>query len=312
MNAPAAAMPLVTFENVTRWYGQVVALRNVSITLGQGIIGLLGPNGAGKTTFIRVLTGSMPPSQGRALLFGSPAFGSPDVYRRVGYCPDHDNFFEFMTGREFVETLLGVHGYRASDRRDRAAHALDRVKAADFADRKIYTYSKGMRQRLKIAQALGHDPELLVLDEPLNGVDPLIRRDVIELVKELGREGKSVIVSSHVLHEVEAMTPNIVLIHKGSKKAAGNVHEIRGLIDRHPHSIELRTPRARDLAALLARQPDVSELVIAEGQVTLRTPHPDRFYATLPALLIDSGIEVHELHSPDDNLDAVFRYLTEA
>lgn len=312
MNAAAPATPLVWFEHVTRWYGQVVALRDVSIPIGNGVLGLLGPNGAGKTTFIRVLTGCMPPSQGRALLFGLPAFGTPDLYRRIGYCPDHDNFFEFMTGREFVETLLGVHGFGASDRKARAARALDRVKANEFADRKIYTYSKGMRQRLKIAQALGHDPELLILDEPLNGVDPLIRRDVIELVRELGKEGKSVIVSSHVLHEVEAMTPNIVLIHKGRVKAYGNVHEIRGLIDRHPHSIQLRTPRARDLAALLARQPDVSEIVIGADQVTIRTPAPDRFYSALPALILDSGIDVHELHSPDDNLDAVFRYLTEA
>ncbi|MCC6739508.1 MAG: ABC transporter ATP-binding protein [Planctomycetia bacterium] len=310
--APAPAIPLVWFEHVTRWYGQVVALRDVSIPIAGGVVGLLGPNGAGKTTFLRVLTGTMPPSQGRALLFGLPAFGTPDLYRRIGYCPDHDNFFEFMTGREFVETLLGVHGFGSKDRRDLAARALDRVKAADFADRRVFTYSKGMRQRLKVAQALAHDPELLILDEPLNGVDPLIRRDIIELVRELGREGKSVIVSSHVLHEVEAMTPNIVLIHKGRVKAYGNVHEIRGLIDRHPHSIRLTTPRARDLAGILARQPDVSELVIAPDAVTIRTPAPDRFYGALPALILESGIEVHELHSPDDNLDAVFRYLTEA
>ncbi|KAF0242447.1 MAG: ABC transporter-like [Planctomycetota bacterium] len=151
MNAAAPATPLVWFEHVTRWYGQVVALRDVSIPIGNGVLGLLGPNGAGKTTFIRVLTGCMPPSQGRALLFGLPAFGTPDLYRRIGYCPDHDNFFEFMTGREFVETLLGVHGFGASDRKARAARALDRVKANEFADRTPRGCASASRSRRRSA-----------------------------------------------------------------------------------------------------------------------------------------------------------------
>lgn len=303
---------ILEFANVTRWYGQVVALRDVSINFSGGVVGLLGPNGAGKTTFLRLVTGTMPPSKGVAHVFGAPAFGRPDLFHRLGYCPDHDNFYEFMTGREFVIALLGVHGFGGEEARRRAATALDRVQAGEFSDRKIYTYSKGMRQRLKLAQALAHDPELLILDEPLNGADPLIRRDVIELVRELGREGRHVIISSHVLHEVETMTPNIVLIHKGRIKAAGNVHEIRSMIDRHPHSIVLKTPKPRDLASLLAREPDVAELVIAEGGVTVRTPHPEAFYGRLPQLVLDAGLPVQEIQSPDDNLDAVFKYLTEA
>lgn len=302
---------LLDFRAVTRWYGQVVALRDVTLAVNPGVVGLLGPNGAGKTTMLRLVTGSMPPSRGAALVFGGHAFGDPGLFRRVGYCPDHDNFFEFMTGREFVEALLGIHGLCAAERKRRAASALERVRGAEFADRKIYGYSKGMRQRLKLAQALAHDPELLVLDEPLNGADPLIRRDIIDLVRELGREGRSVIISSHVLHEVEAMTPNIVMMHKGRVMAAGNVHEIRGMIDRHPHSIELRTPRARDLASLLAREKDVTEMSISEFAVMVRTPKPEEFYGRLPQLVLDSGIPVEELRSPDDNLDAVFRYLTE-
>jgi len=302
---------MLHFEKATRWYGQVVALRDVTLDVAGGVIGLLGPNGAGKTTFMRLLTGAMPPSQGIAWVYGAPAFGNRDLYHRLGYCPDHDNFYEFMTGREFVEILLSVHGFDRVEARRRAAAALDRVRAGEFSDRKIYTYSKGMRQRLKLAQALGHDPELLVLDEPLNGADPLIRRDVIELVRELGREGRSVVISSHVLHEVEAMTPNIVLIHKGRVKAAGNVHEIRKMIDWHPHSIVMKTPRPRDLAALLAREPEVSELSIAEGAITVRTPKPEEFYARIPSLLIDAEIPVEEIESPDDNLDAVFKYLSE-
>ncbi|NUN47305.1 MAG: ABC transporter ATP-binding protein [Candidatus Brocadiae bacterium] len=301
----------VQFQNVTRWYGQVVALRDVTLNFQGGVVGLLGQNGAGKTTFLRILTGSMRPSKGVALVFGAHAFGNPDLYRRIGYCPDHDNFFEFMTGREFVETLLGIHGFAGPERARRASAALDRVKAAEFADRKIYGYSKGMRQRLKLAQALSHDPELLILDEPLNGADPIIRRDVIDLVKALGREGRSVIISSHVLHEVEAMTPHLLLLHKGRVMAAGEVREIRGMIDRHPHSVRLRTPRGRDLAAVLARDPRVTELHIGEGVVTVRTPQPDAFYAALPQVLLDAGLPVHEIESPDDNLDAVFRYLTE-
>jgi ABC-2 type transport system ATP-binding protein len=301
----------IQFAGVTRWYGQVVALRDVTINIAGGVVGLLGPNGAGKTTFLRIVTGSMPPSMGTAWVLGGPSWARPELFLRVGYCPDHDNFWEFMTGREFVEALLGVHGYTRADSKVMAAKSIDRVRGGEFADRKIFTYSKGMRQRLKLAQALAHDPELLVLDEPLNGADPIIRRDVIELVKELGREGRHVIISSHVLHEVEAMTPNVVLMHRGRVRAAGNVHDIRMMIDRHPHSVVMKTPRPRDLAALLARENDVTELAIGADAVTVRTPAPDRFYARLPQIAIDGGIPVEEIQSPDDNLDAVFKYLTE-
>jgi ABC-2 type transport system ATP-binding protein len=179
------------------------------------------------------------------------------------------------------------------------------------ADRKISTYSRGMRQRLKIAQAVAHRPELLILDEPLTGCDPLVRRELIELIRSIAQEGRSVIVSSHVLHEIEALTRRIVVIHRGRLVAEGEVPEIRGLIDRHPHTVRVRTDRPRELAARLAREPEVVEIRLADGLVSVRTPKPDAFYAKLPSALLESGGSVEEISSPDDNLEAVFRYLTE-
>jgi ABC-2 type transport system ATP-binding protein len=294
---------------LNRWYGRVIALNDVTLSIAPGITGLLGPNGAGKSSFMRLITGLMRPSGGRLSVLGQLPWNNPKLAVRLGYCPEHDGFYEWMSGREFVSSLARLRGVR--DPGGAAAAALDRVRLRDVADRRIATYSRGMRQRLKIAQAIAHGPELLVLDEPLTGCDPLVRLELIALIRAFAEEGRSVIVSSHVLHEIEALTRRIALIHRGRLVADGAIDEIRALIDRHPHTVRVRAERPRELAAALAAEPEVVELRFVDGTLWVRTNRPDEFYSKLPQILTDRGLAVTEISSPDDSLEAVFRYLTE-
>ena len=295
-------------RRLSRWYKQVIAINDVSLSIEPGITGVLGPNGAGKTTFLRILMGLMPPSSGSLRVLGEDPWGSPSLVCRIGYCPEHDGLFEWMRGREFVHTMAGMRGVRDPKR---VSLALQRVHLEEVADRQISTYSRGMRQRLKIAQAIVHDPELLVLDEPLVGSDPLVRRDLVDLIKAFSEEGKSILVSSHVLHEIEAITPRIVLLHQGRLLAEGNVKEIRRLIDRHPHMVRIGTASPRVLASALSQEKSVDEIHIESDGLMVKTSKPDLFYANLPNHILESGCPVQEVFSPDDNLEAVFRYLTE-
>lgn len=297
-------------ERLNKWYGRVIALNDVTFSIEPGITGLLGPNGAGKTSFMRIAIGLMQESSGTVRILGERPWNNPKLAVRIGYCQEHDGFYEWMTGRDFVTSLARLRGVAHPG--PAAADALDRVRLTEVASRRISTYSRGMRQRLKIAQAIVHAPEFLVLDEPLTGCDPLVRQELIAFVKSLAQEGKSVLVSSHVLHEIEQLTRRIVLIHRGRLVAEGDVREIRGLIDRHPHTIRVKTDRPRELAALLAREPEVVELKFADGAVWVRTNEPDSFYGKLPRIALEKGCPVAEIESPDDNLEAVYRYLTES
>lgn len=296
-------------RNLNKWYGRIIALNDVTFSIREGITGLLGPNGAGKTSFMRIAIGLMRESSGEVSVLGENPWNNSRLAVRLGYCPEHDGFYEGLTGRAFVAALARLRGVR--DPGEAAARAIDRVRLTEVADRKIITYSRGMRQRLKIAQSIAHEPALLILDEPLTGCDPLVRMELITLIKGFTREGKSVIVSSHVLHEIEALTRQIVLIHRGRLVAEGDIHEIRSLIDRHPHLVFVRTEKARDLAAALSREPEVVEVRFADGGVWLRTTQPDAFYRKLPQAALERSVPLREISSPDDNLEAVFRYLTE-
>ncbi len=272
--------------------------------------GLLGPNGAGKSTFLKLVTGQLRPSQGTLTVLGEPIWGRPEVFRRIGFCPEQDAFYERMTGLNWVAGLLRLNGLNEAESREAASRALETVDLMAAADRKIGGYSKGMRQRLKFAQALAHDPDLLVLDEPLSGLDPIARRKAIHLIRDLGRAGRSLIVSSHVLHEVEMMTSNILLINHGRILAEGDVHQIRDLIDEHPHSVSIRAESPRALARLLLAEDDVLSLRFGEGTVTVETAKPDLFYSRLTELAASGAAgPITEVTSPDDNLQAVFRYL---
>jgi ABC-2 type transport system ATP-binding protein len=299
----------IQYVRASRWYGPVIALNDVTTVVEPRVTGLLGPNGAGKSTFLKLAAGQLAPSQGEVRLLGVPAWGSPEVFHHVGLCPEADAFWEGMTGLQFVTALLGLTGYDEAECRQRAEAALAEVALLEAKDRKIGGYSKGMRQRVKLAQAIAHDPQVLLLDEPVSGMDPINRRHVVDLVKRLGREGKTVLVSSHILHEVEAMTRRVLLIHNGRILAEGDVREIRDLMDEHPHTVALRARDPRALAQAVVGSPHVLSVVFgAEGQwVTVQTARPDEFYGTLHEAALEAGVS--EMYSPDENLESVFKYL---
>ena len=301
---------LVAAEHLSKWYGQVIGLNDVTLTVPPGITGLLGPNGAGKSTFMKVMTGQLKPSQGLIRVLGEPIWQNPALYRRIGFCPEQDAFYEHMTGLEWVTALVRLNGVAESTAAEMARRSLEMVELIDAAGKKIGAYSKGMRQRIKLAQALAHDPELLILDEPLSGMDPIARRKTIRLIKDWGRAGKGVIVSSHILYEIEAMTTNILLINQGRILAEGNVHQIRDLIDEHPHAVSIRAAHTRALAREFLAYDDVLSLRFEGEAVVVQTGRPDAFYARLTALAASGELgEIHEVTSPDDNLQAVFQYL---
>jgi len=243
-----ALAPIVSSDRLSKWYGQVIGLNDVTVAVPPGITGLLGPNGAGKSTFMKLITGQLKPSKGSVRVLGEPIWGNPALYFRIGFCPEQDAFYERMTGLEWITALVRLNGFSETEAANAAKAALDQVDLMPAADKKIGAYSKGMRQRVKMAQALVHDPELLILDEPLSGMDPIMRRKTIRLIKEWARAGKSVLVSSHILHEIEAMTSNILLVHNGRILAEGNVHQIRDLIDEHPHTVYIKAEDPRALA----------------------------------------------------------------
>ena len=304
---------LVVADHLSKWYGQVIGLNDVSVTVPSGITGLLGPNGAGKSTFMKLITGQLKPSKGTVTVLGEPIWQNPGLYHRIGFCPEQDAFYERMTGREWVTALVRLNGVTETEAASMAARAIADVELTEAADKKIGAYSKGMRQRIKMAQALVHDPELLILDEPLSGMDPIARRKAIRMIKEWGRAGKSVIVSSHILHEIESMTANILLINQGRILAEGNVHQIRDLIDEHPHTVHIKADETRALAREFLGHDDVLSLKFEEGAVVVQTGRPDAFYARLTELAA-SGAHgaIHEVTSPDDNLQAVFQYLVKS
>ena len=304
---------LVVADHLSKWYGQVIGLNDVSVTVPPGITGLLGPNGAGKSTFMKLITGQLKPSKGNIAVLGEPIWQNPGLYNRIGFCPEQDAFYERMTGREWVTALVRLNGVTETDAAAMATRAIEDVELTEAADKKIGAYSKGMRQRIKMAQALAHNPELLILDEPLSGMDPIARRKAIRMIKDWGRAGKSVIVSSHILHEIESMTANILLINQGRILAEGNVHQIRDLIDEHPHTVHIKADQTRALAREFLGHDDVLSLKFEEGAVVVQTGRPDAFYARLTDLAA-SGTHgaIHEVTSPDDNLQAVFQYLVKA
>ena len=305
--------PIVVTEQLSKWYGQVIGLNDVTVTVPPGITGLLGPNGAGKSTFLKLITGQLKPSKGEVRVLSEPIWGNPALYFRIGFCPEQDSFYERMTGLEWVMALVRLNGYEEARARAAAMRALEIVELVDAAGKKIGAYSKGMRQRVKLAQALVHDPELLILDEPLTGMDPLVRRKTIRLIKEWARQGKSVLVSSHILHEIESMTSNILVINNGRILAEGNVHQIRELIDTHPHTVSVRAADPRAFARHCLTYDDVLSLKFESGAVVLQTGKPDQFYARLTALAASGEVgAIDEVTSPDDNLEAVFKYLVKS
>ena len=304
--------PIVVAEHVSKWYGQVIGLNDVTVSVPPGVTGLLGPNGAGKSTFMKLITGQLRPSKGDVKVLGEPIWRNPHLYFQIGFCPEQDSFYERMTGLEWVRALVRLNGLSEKDADEAARRALTSVDLMEAANKKIGAYSKGMRQRVKMAQALVHDPQLLILDEPLSGMDPIGRRKTIRLIRDWGRAGKSIIVSSHILHEIESMTSNILLINNGRILAEGDVHQIRDLIDEHPHTVYVRAEDPRRIARefINVDTGDLRSLKFEEGAVIVETAKPDAFYAHLTTMAASGDFgAIEEVTSPDDNLQAVFQYL---
>jgi len=301
---------VIASEHLSKWYGQVIGLNDVTVTVPPGITGLLGPNGAGKSTFMKLITGQLKPSKGQVTVLGEPIWRNPKLYFRIGFCPEQDRFYERMTGLEWVTALVRLNGYDEAAAAAAATRALTAVDLMEAANKKIGAYSKGMRQRVKLAQAIVHDPELIILDEPLAGMDPIGRRRTIRMIRDWAKQGKSILVSSHILHEIESMTANILLINNGRILAEGNVHQIRELIDEHPHTVHVRGEDPRRLAREFLTRDDVLSMRFEPGAVVVETAKPDLFYARLTEIAAagEHGV-VDEVTSPDDNLQAVFQYL---
>ena len=311
MSAPATA--IVTAEHVSKWYGQVIGLNDVNVSVPPGITGLLGPNGAGKSTFMKLITGQLAPNKGSVKVLGEPIWRNPRLYFQIGFCPEQDAFYDRMTCLEWVTALVRLNGLGEKEAVDAATRALTRVDLMEAANKKIGAYSKGMRQRVKLAQAIVHDPQLLILDEPLSGMDPLARRKSIRMIRDWARAGKSIIVSSHILHEIESMTANILLINNGRILAEGDVHAIRDLIDEHPHTVYVRAENPRGLARDFIDRTDVRSMRFEDGAVVVETGRPDAFYTRVTELAASGEYgTIEEVTSPDDNLQAVFQYLVKS
>jgi len=308
---PVEVTPIVVFHEVSKWYGNVIGINKLTLQIRAGVTGLLGPNGAGKSTLLQMATGQLRQSQGSVRVLNRQVWNNPALNRFIGLCPEQDAFYEWMTGWDFVHTCARLSGLRRGEARDAAKRTIESVGMTKNQGRAIRGYSKGMRQRIKMAQALVHNPEVLFLDEPLTGTDPLARRDLMDIIQRLAGEGKSVVVSSHVLHEVQSLTPNIVLLNHGRLVAEGHVRDIRNLIDKHPHHIVLVCDDYRKLAGRALAWDDVEGVRVLADQSALmvETRSPDDFYGRLPALSLEDGMAIKAVYSDDDNLEAVFKYL---
>ncbi|MFH1740231.1 MAG: ABC transporter ATP-binding protein [bacterium] len=305
--------PTIRMDGLSKWYGQVLGVNNITAEIGPGVTGLLGPNGAGKTTLLKILTGQMKSSRGVAQIFDQPVWNNHAVFRHLGFCPDLDTFYDDMTGLEFLIYLVRLHGYRFGEARKMALETLETVSLVHAKNKKIGAYSKGMRQRIKLAQALFHQPEVLILDEPLAGMDPVGRKETIDLIHTYGEAGRTVLVSSHILHEIESMTKRIMLINHGTQIAEGDVHEIRELIQSHPCQVSIVSTDRAVLSNHLVSFPEVVSIRHGESneELIIETRHPDRFHNRLTDLILAESISIEALSSPDDNLQAVFDYLVE-
>jgi ABC-2 type transport system ATP-binding protein len=302
---------VIRAQNASKWYGMVVGINRVTLALEPGVTGLLGVNGAGKSTLLNLMAGLLKPSSGTVTLGDGPIFANPHTLRRIGYCPSPDRFYEEMKGDEFVAYLGRLSGLGAAQALRRARQSCEEVALGEAVAYRIRRMSKGMRQKVKMAQALVHDPEVLLLDEPLNGMDPESRAQAIRLIRQWGDAGKCVVVSSHVLHEVEAMTSRIVLVHHGRILAAGQVPEVREAISARPLQVFLRCRSSRELATALVGWPSVTSLAFGADarNLTVETSDAAAFYSGLGRFLAENEMGLEILNPLDDNLAAVFQYL---
>jgi len=306
-----AADQLIIFDNVSKFYGEILGVNRVNLQIAPGITSLVGPNGAGKSTLMNLMTGLLRPTRGSITLLGIPTDQPERLFRKVGYCTQFDSFPRGVTGREFINSFLMVHGY---DRRraNQLSHlALERVNLVDAADRKVAGYSKGMRQRIRLAQSIAHEPAVLILDEPLNGLDPMVRAETIALFRKLAAEGLHLIISSHILHEVDMMSDRVVLLNNGYIVAEGDIHGVRDEMEEHPMQILIRCDQPAKLAAYVFGQKHVVEARLHEdrGGLFVKTKDADRFYLMLNRAVAEGEVNLESVAHVDDDLSAVYQYL---
>jgi ABC-2 type transport system ATP-binding protein len=301
--------PALLFDHVSKWYGPVIGVNQVTLELQPGITGLVGSNGAGKTTLMRLATGQLRPDLGNVHIRGLPAT-SPEARRLVGYSPDLDSFYEEMSGRQFVETMARLCGYPRADAQARTAEVLDLVGMGHDAERRLRGYSKGMRQRIKVAQAIVHDPEVIILDEPLSGIDPIGRQEFLALFQALAARGKCLLVSSHELEELEKLTEYIAVMARGRIAAVGTLSRIRDLLDQHPLSIRVASDQPRQLAGALLAMPDVVGVDLGEDDcIVVRARNPRSFFHKFTGLVLEENYEIRRLETLDESAHAILGYL---
>jgi ABC-2 type transport system ATP-binding protein len=300
----------ITFENVSKFYGEVLGVNRVNLSIPPGITSLVGPNGSGKTTLMNLMTGLLRPTEGRIRVLGVAPDQPDRLFQFTGYCAQFDSFPRGMSGYQFVYSYMRLHGKPHIESEDLAWSAIERVKLTDAAHRKIAGYSKGMRQRIKLAQAIAHVPMVLVLDEPLNGLDPLVRAETIALFRSFADEGLHVIISSHILHEVDAISDQVVLLSSGYVVAEGQIHGVRTEVEEHPMQILIRCNQPSLLASRIFELDTVVEArVHNDGKgLLVRTRDPDRFYLLLNRLVVD-GVDLESVAPADDDVHSVYEYL---
>jgi ABC-2 type transport system ATP-binding protein len=302
---------LIVFDDVSKFYGEILGVNRVNISIGPGITSLVGPNGAGKSTLMNLMTGLLRPTRGRISILGIPTDRPEELFRKLGYCTQFDSFPRGLTGREFIRSFLLVHGYDRKQADAYATTALERVNLLDAADRKVAAYSKGMRQRIRLAQSIAHQPSVLILDEPLNGLDPMVRAETIALFRKLAAEGLHLIVSSHILHEVDMMSDRVVLLNNGYVVAEGNIHGVRDEMEEHPMQILIRCDNPSKLAAQVFAEDNVVEARLHDDRrgLFVRTRDADSFYLLLNRVVAEGEINMESVAPVDDDLSAVYGYL---
>jgi ABC-2 type transport system ATP-binding protein len=310
MNAQSeVAGVAVELANASRWYGNVVAVNDISFRLDGGVTGLLGPNGAGKSTILHMVAGFLAPSSGSVTVDGTPSWRHPDMYRRIGLVPEREAVYAFLTGRQFAEANARLQGMEPPAAAEAASRAIGLVELEDAADRPIGTYSKGMRQRAKVAAALVHDPPILLLDEPFNGMDPRQRIHMMELLRGMAAEGRTILFSSHILEEVERLAQTVLVIVAGRLAASGDFREIRRLMTDRPHTFTLRSSDDRALASALIAEPTIAGTALDGGLLTVRSTDFGAFSRAVTGIARRNGIRLHELLPTDESLESVFSYL---
>jgi ABC-2 type transport system ATP-binding protein len=302
---------MILFDDVSKFYGEILGVNRVNLQIAPGITSLVGPNGSGKTTLMNLMTGLIRPTRGNVSILGTTSAQPEELFRKVGYCSQFDSFPRGMTGYEFINSYLRVHGHPSGQAQEMAWKALHRVDLLEAAHRKVAGYSKGMRQRVRLAQSIAHSPAVMILDEPLNGLDPIARAETIRLFKQLASEGLHLIISSHILHEVDTMSDRVILLNNGYVVAEGEIHGVRSEMEEHPMQILIRCDRPTALAARVFEQDSVVEARIHKDRQGLfvKTRDADAFYLLLNRIVMEGNLKVESVSPVDDDLLAVYQYL---